>query len=289
MFKLGAFTDEISQDLAKACDVCAEFGVKGAEIRGVWETPCQKLLDAQVLEIERIVNEHGMTVCSVASPFGKCELEDTAAVADHMDILRRCSDIALELGCNLVRGFAFWGHGRREKPWDLILKAFEPVPGILEDKGIVLGLENEAACYVGTAVHTRKFLDLLRCNRVKVIWDPANHVQDVEGLETPVFPEGYELIRPDLVHVHVKDAAPAPDGKVPNVFMGAGICRWQEQFQALKRDGYQGFCSLETHVRPESLPSGMMAQYGRWLSGDDRESASRVCLAWIRDTLMTLS
>ena len=289
MFKLGAFTDEISQDLARACAVCIEFGATGAEIRGVWDTPCQKLTDAQVQDVKRIVGDHGMVVSSLGSPFGKCELDSRDEVAQHMDILRRCADIARELDCDLVRGFAFWGHGAREKPWDKMLEAYEPVPGILEEKGVILGLENEAACYVGTAQHTRHFLDLLQCDRIKATWDPANHVQDLDGRDVPSFPDGYRVIKDDLVHVHVKDAAPSADGKMPNVFMGTGVCEWQRQFQALKDDGYEGFCSLETHVNPDKFPEDMQATYGHYLTGEGREGASRVCLAWIRDAVAELA
>jgi sugar phosphate isomerase/epimerase len=288
MFRLGAFTDEISQDLEQACKVCREFGAEGAEIRGVWQTPVQKLTDDQVREIKRIVADHGMVVCSIGSPFGKCELENPGEVAQHMDILRRCADIGLELGCTLVRGFAFWGHGARTKPWDKMVKAYEAVPAILEEKGITLGLENEAACYVGTALHTRHFLDLVKIPRIEAVWDPANHVQDPDGVDVPTIPEGYEAIKADIVHVHVKDAAPRPDGSTPNVFMGMGICRWKEQFQALKDDGYEGFCSLETHVNPEQFPPDMAARYASYLTGEGREGASKVCLAWIRDAVAGL-
>ena len=289
MFRLGAFTDEISQDLAMACEVCKEFGVEGIEIRGVWDSPCQELTDGQVRDIGRMAADHGLVVCSIASPFGKCELDDTAEIGRHMDILRRCADIGNELGCRLVRGFAFWGHGAREKPWDKMLRAYDPVPAIIEEKGIILGLENEAACYVGTAGHTRFFLDRLGCGRVKALWDPANHVQDPDGLAVPSFPDGYRLIQADLVHVHVKDAAPKSDGAVPNVFMGTGICRWREQFQGLKDDGFSGFCSLETHVQPEQFPPELHERYGRYLTGEGKAGASKVCLAWIRDTLQQLA
>lgn len=288
MFKLAAFTDEISQDLVRACQVLNEFGAEGIEIRGVWDTPSQKLTDAQVADIKAIAADHGLTVCSIGSPFGKCELDEPQQVAEHMDILRRCADIGLELGCAVIRGFAFWGHGARVKPWDRMLEAYAPVPGILEEKGVVLGLENEAACYVGTAGHTRTFLDRLRCDRVKAIWDPANHVQDPDSDTQPVFPDGYGAIAKDLVHVHVKDAVVQPDGKRPNVFMGRGVCQWKQQFQAFKDDGYDGYVSLETHVNPENFPEDLRPKYGHYLTGEGREGASKVCLAWIRDTIAAL-
>ena len=289
MFKVGAFTDEISQDLKKACEVCNEFGVEGAEILGVWDTPSQELTDAQVRDIKALMADHNMVVCSIGSPFGKCDLDSPSEVAQHMDFLRRCSDIGLELGCNMVRGFAFWDHDQvAEKPWDKMLAAFEPVPGILEEKGTILGLENEAATYVGTASQTRYFIDRLGCARVKSLWDPANHVQDPQGRDTPSFPDGYDCVKQDLVHVHVKDAAPAEDGSMPNVFLGMGLCKWQEQLQAFKNDGYDGFISLETHVNPEKFPAELQEKYGQYLGGEGREGASKVCLAWLRDTIAAL-
>lgn len=290
MFKLAAFTDEISQDLAHACTVLRGFGGEGAELRGVGGTAVNKFSDAQVREIKQILADAGIAAVSMGSPFGKCELADGGEVAQHMDILRRCCDIGLELGCNLVRGFAFWDRQQAgEKPWDAMLAAYEPVPGILEEKGCILGLENEAACYVGAAGHARRFLDALGCERVKAIWDPANHIQDPQSEGCPPFPDGYELLKPDIVHVHVKDAAPDGQGRCPNCFLGEGLAQWPQQLQALKDDGYKGCISLETHVKPERLTPELRERYGQHIGGDERESASKVCLAWLRDTVDALA
>ncbi len=289
MFALAAFTDEISRDLVHACRVCNEFGVTGAELRGVWETHVQDFSPAEIRQAKQILDDHGMTVCSLGSGFGKCALEDPRQVAEHIDLLRRLGDIGHELGCSLIRGFAFWDRDQvKEKPWDAMLKAYEPVPAILEETDMILGLENEAACYVGTAAHTRKFLDMLQCPRVKAIWDPANHVQDPQGTPVPTYPDGYNLVKQDMVHVHVKDARPNDQGEVPNVFLGMGICHWKEQLAAFKEDGYEGYISLETHVNPESFPPEMQEQYGQYLSGTGREGASKVCLAWLRDAMAAL-
>jgi sugar phosphate isomerase/epimerase len=290
MFKLAAFSDEISQDLAHACKVIEQFGGTGVEIRGVWDTPVQQLTDAQVTEIKRVVSDHGLSVCSIASPFGKCALDEPDEVAQHMDILRRCADIAKELDCNLIRGFAFWDREQvPEKPWEAMAAAYEPVPAILAEKGVLLGLENEAACYVGTAGHARIFLDRLACERIKAIWDPANHVQDPQSEDVPAFPDGYALIRDDMVHVHVKDAVIEGDGNRPNVFLGEGLCRWPEQLKAFQEDGYEGYISLETHVNPDRFPKHLEEGYGNYLKGEGRGAASMVCLAWLRDTLSTMA
>lgn len=284
MFRLAAFTDEISQDLAHACEVCAEFGAVGVEIRSVNGKGVQEFTSRDVRDVKRIVESHGLIVCSIASPFGKCELDDRREVAQHMDYLRRCGDIARELDSRLVRGFAFWGHGQRDKPWDEMLRAYEAVPPILEDLDIVLGIENEYTCHVGTAQDTFRFLNRLGCDSVRAVWDPANHIQDVNNDDVPTFPDGYRLIRDRIVHVHVKDAKVAEDAR-PTVYLGQGQVNWAEQFQALKDDGYDGFVSLETHVGEEDFPRELEPSYGHYRSGSNEEAASRVCLAWIRDTM----
>ncbi len=290
MFQLAAFTDEISQDLAHACAVIRSFDGAGVEIRGVWDTPVQELTGPQVAEIRRIVADHGLEVASIASPFGKCTLENPAEVAEHMDILCRCGAIASELGCGLVRGFAFWDHDQAaEKPWEVMCEAYKPVPDILERGDFILGLENEAACFVGTAGHARTFLERMNCGRIKAIWDAANHVQDPQSDGVPTFPDGYGLIRADMVHVHVKDAIVEAGGGRPNVFLGEGLCRWQEQLEAFKNDGYDGYVSLETHVDPGRFPEHLREPYGQYLKGDGREAASAVCLAWLRDAIETMT
>ncbi len=288
MFRLAAFSDEISQDLAHVCRVLNDFGARGVELRRVWNTPVQDLTDGQVSEIRGIVEDNGLDVCSVASPFGKCELDDAGEIAAHMDMLRRCTEIGHALGCSLIRGFAFWGHGKRNKPWDKMSAAYEPVLRILEDGGATLGLENEAACYVGTGRHLRKFLDLIDCPQIKATWDPANHIHDPDNDEQPVFPDGYEAVAADMVHVHVKDAAVLPDGQRANVFLGEGQCQWHRQFRAFKRDGYEGYVSLETHVDPERFPESLRERYGRYLTGEGREGPSKASLAWLRNALAEL-
>lgn len=299
MIRLAAFTDEISQDFAHACQVLNQFGAKGAEVRGVWDKGVHKLSATELREARRILDDNGLAACSIGSPFGKCELDDKTAIAEHMDILRRCSDAAHELGCTLIRGFAFWGPLRdvphiwlqpvQPRPWDRMLTAFEPVPGILEEHGTVLGIENEYACWIGTAGHAREFVERLGSDRVRVIWDPANHVHDVEGGEhVPAFPDGYEAVKDLTVHVHIKDAAPTGDGGVQDVFITTGLVDWEAQLRRLHDDGYDGYVSLETHVTSDDFPESLRDDYGKYLEGEPREAASRASLAWLRDVLKRL-
>jgi sugar phosphate isomerase/epimerase len=52
-----------------------------------------------------------------------------------------------------------------------------------------------------------------------------------------------------IAHMHCKDAVVKPDGSTEWAPMGAGGIDWLGQFRALRRDGYRGALSLETHWR----------------------------------------
>ena len=68
-YKLAVFSDEVSQDLAKAISVAREYGLAGLEIRSVWDKPPQNLDSSDINEIRKQVREAGLKVCSIASPF----------------------------------------------------------------------------------------------------------------------------------------------------------------------------------------------------------------------------
>jgi sugar phosphate isomerase/epimerase len=78
---------------------------------------------------------------------------------------------------------------------------------------------------------------------VGLVWDPAN--ASILG-ETP-FPDGYAAIpRGRIAHVHAKDCVVA-DHKPTWGPVGEMALDWRGQIAALRRDGYDGWVSLETH------------------------------------------
>jgi len=276
MFKLAIITDEVSQDLSRAVALAEEFGLHALEIRSVWEKGPEELSHEEVRRIKRMAEEAGLEICAVASPFFKCDIDSEGEIRRHYDILRRCAEVAHMLGTNLVRGFAFWRRGRGEEPpYTLIAKRYEPAIKIAEEMDIVIGLENENSTMLTNARRVVKALEAMGFpERVKAVWDPQNNFRDPDG-ERP-FPEGYETIKPHMVHVHMKDADPKTGEAVP---IGEGFVGWREQLSALLKDGYTGYVSLETHYRPkEALPEGIaqLPRGSQFSAGG--EEGSRVCL-----------
>ncbi|MBD3174210.1 MAG: TIM barrel protein [Armatimonadia bacterium] len=290
MFKLACFTDEISQDLSHALSVCKEFGLDGIELRSAWGKGPHENDTGDVAKIKGLIEESGLEVACIASPFFKCDLGDESAYKDHLGILRRSIDLGRQLGTNVIRGFTFW---RTADPddglYDEIIKWFAEPVKILDSEGAVLGIENEAACHIGSAQELRVFLDRLGADRVKGIWDPSNQVYMPDEVPMPV-PGGYELIKDDIVHVHMKDSKRLPGGDRTHVPVGDGEVDWPQQFALLKKDNYQGYCSLETHWRPsDELTEELMNQPGGEKYTEGAEAGSRVCLQNIQGMLRDLA
>jgi L-ribulose-5-phosphate 3-epimerase len=251
--RLCVVTDEISQDLAHALDVCEDEGLSTVELRAVDGANIVSHDDASLEKLQAIVEGRGFRVGSIASPLLKCHLHGDgdpqgathfaapASREDQWRILERSFEVAHRFGAPLVRTFSFW---RVPNPKDVREEVAEVIAGAAErtgEAGLTLGIENEHACNLATGAETRWVLDRVPSPALGVIWDPGNEAV----MDSEPFPGGYEQVRDRVVHVHLKDA----DESGNWVKMGAGIIDYPGQFRALTEDGYEGLLSLETHYQ----------------------------------------
>ncbi len=278
--KLALFTDEVSQDLEKALQLGARYGCVGAEIRSVWDTPVPKLSAEQVREIKRLLDSYGMKCAAIASPVFKCELDDPAAQAEHLEFLRRCIGIGQELGTNIIRAFAFWRRQQPEEVWERVKAQFAPAIPIAEAEGAILALENEPSTYSGAAAEVARLIEELDSPAVRAVWDPGNEVH-IPG--TTPYPDSYRLLAPHMVHMHIKDGLRDPDPRV--VCVGDGMVDWKGQFQDLQAAGYDGYLSLETHWRPVSLTQEQANRPGGASFSEGGEYATDLCLQRLTELL----
>ncbi len=262
--KLAVITDEIDMDLGRALDVMAEYGVQGAELRQLWDKNISDAPSEYWQRAKRELDSRGMTVVGVASPFYKCGLPgaepdgpagplhgaSARGLGDQITLLERCIEAAQFFGTPLIRTFSFWKHGSlTPEQEETIADAYAEPAAMAERAGVILGIENEHACCLGTGAQTARVLEEIGSKSVRAIWDPGNALM---AGELP-YPDGYAAIKDFVVHVHIKDAAlpvgaPAPEWAI----VGKGAIDFAGQLAALKRDGYGGWLSLETHL---ALPS----------------------------------
>jgi len=290
--KLAAISDEISQEFEHALDVMCEYGATGVELRGLWGTNISDLTNEQVQRARTAIAARGLEVVCLATPFYKCDLEtpDAGAPAGPLhlatprglrqqtDLLKRCIELAHAFDTRLLRVFSFW---RKEAPSpqidDRIVAAFDAPVALAEEAGVTLVLENEHACFVGSGAEAARIASRIDSPHFRICWDPGNAF----SLGEVPYPDGYEAVRPWVAHVHIKDArmVETPDHGAQARFcvIGEGEIDYPGQFAALKRDGYNGYVSLETHYVP---------QHGSGPNGKGTpEDGSRPCLAALRTLL----
>lgn len=292
--QLAAITDEISQDFAHALDVLVEYSATGAELRGLWGTNIADLSDTQIAQAKAELQARGISPICLATPFYKCDLaaevENAGEAAGRMHLatprgleqqmtmLKRCIEIAHNLDVTFLRVFSFWRKELLTPELETrIVAAFAEPVELAEREGITLLLENEHACYIGTGAEAARIAQAVNSPHFKLVWDPGNAFG---AGETP-YPDGYEAVKPWLAHIHVKDARivdTPPHGPQPKwCVVGEGEIDYVGQFAALKRDGYTGYVSLETHYIPEKGNG----EGGRGTP----EDGSRPCLAALQKFL----
>lgn len=272
--RIAAITDEFSPDLEKALEPMAAIGMTGAELRVVWGKNIMDLTDDELKRARDVVQSKGMEVISIASPILKCVLpgapeidtrfqQDVFASKHTFDDQPRLTDraffIAQLMGAKIIRVFSYWRSVDPAACFDGVVEATMGLAEKAKSADLIIGLENEHACNIGTAAESAKILAAAQHPNLKLVWDPANALV---GGENP-FPYGYGLLPKDrIVHVHAKDCH--MEGHKPIWGpLGTRHVDWKGQIAALMADGYTGWLSLETHWPGPG--------------GNDKMAASTIC------------
>jgi L-ribulose-5-phosphate 3-epimerase len=266
-FRISVINDEISQDFGRACELAArEFGMRWIELRGMWNKNIVNLDAKEIAEAQRILKRYELRVTDIASPLFKVDWPGAPKSkfspdgpqfgADFTfdqqdDVLARSIALARTFGAGRVRCFDFW---RLDDPAPYRSAMNQTLHAAAEkagERGVILVLENDAACSTGTAAEAAKVLEAVQSPNFMLNWDPGNAA---ERGETP-YPNGYHILPKNRIgHCHCKDAIRKPGGGYAWAAVGRGLIDWAGQFRALLRDGYRYAVSLETHWRGAGTP-----------------------------------
>jgi sugar phosphate isomerase/epimerase len=270
---IAAITDEFSPNLARAIPMLKEIGMTGAELRVINGKNIMDLNDDELKRTKDMLKEADLEVVSIASPVLKCVLPNAPEVdsrfqhdifaskhtfEDQPRLIEHALSLAEFFGAPIVRVFSYWRTVDPVKCFDAIVKALTGMAEQAAATNVIIGLENEHACNVGTATESAKVLEAISHPNLQLVWDPANAL--VAGEEP--YPSGYSLLpKGRIAHVHAKDCHMDDDKPVWGP-LGTRHVKWKEQISALLADGYRGYISLETH----------------WPGpNQDKAEASRIC------------
>ena len=268
--RLSVITDEISQDLEAALGVCEDLGIATVELRAVGGANIVSHDRSSLEWIKATLEDGDFDVCAISSPFLKCHLHGNGAPrgATHFaapasreeqwDVLERSLSVARLLGAPVVRAFSFWRVPDPASVRGEVVRVLAEAVERAQEAGLVLALENEHECNVGTGAEARWVLDLIPSPSFGLVWDPGNEAM----MGSEPFPGGYSHVRGRVTHVHLKDVDEGGNWTK----LGTGIIDYPGQLRALAQDGYAGVLSLETHYE---IP-------GTGLEGATRESVAAI-------------
>src|ERR687883_891157 len=253
MWTLSGFIDEISPDFDEQCKVASGLGLKYAEVRSAWNVNILDLTDEQLSTVKETRADHGLAVSSIGSPIGKIYIDE--AFEPHLERMKHATDVAHELDAPYIRIFSFFlrpGANAADHRGEVI-ERMRALARVAEDADIVLLHENEKDIYGDVPSRCLDVVRSVDSPHLRLAWDPANFVQ----VGVRPYTEGYQMLRPYVEYVQIKDAL-AADGSV--VTAGKGDGEVPETIRALRHDGFDGFFSLEPHLSAATAAGGFSGQ-----------------------------
>ena len=260
-FRLGIITDEISGDFETALSFLSSAHLQWCELRELWGKNIMNLSPDEVAKAKRLIDEHGLQVSDIASPLFKWNLPKMPAHGnekrdefrasfteeDASRLLDRSFELARSFGTRKIRIFSYWRVPDPEKAYSYVRDRLAKAAEVAAKNEMILVLENEHSCNVGSGRELGKILKDINSPALRGNWDPGNAVMLGEA---DAYPAGYAEVRGLFAHVHIKDVRTnAKTGKREWAPVGGGVIDWRAQLRDLRKDGYQGTLSLETHYR----------------------------------------
>jgi L-ribulose-5-phosphate 3-epimerase len=259
-FHLGIITDEISTDLDEAVNFISSYKLHWAELREIWGKNLMIAPQDSLERAKKLLAAHNVTVSDIGSPLFKWNIPGVATKPNEKrdfalgQYTEDDSDAALEksfqlarfFGTHKVRIFSYWRVADPEKVYPQVRDRLAKAARLAQKNDIILALENEHECNVGTGQELGRILRDVNSPALRGNWDPGNAV--MLG-ETP-YPDGYLAVKGLFPHMHVKDVRKnAATGKLEWAPVGGGMVDFKGQIAALRKDKYSGTMSLETHYK----------------------------------------
>lgn len=238
--KLSGFADEINPQLDEQIRVLKKLGMHYVEMRGA---NGKGLVEYPLDEVEKIkeqLDENDIHLSSVGSPIGKIQITDD--FEDHFKLFCHTVNIAHVMEVPYIRMFSFFmPEGEDpEKYHDEVFRRVGRMADYAAKHNVILLHENEKEIYGDVADRCRKLMEEFYSDHFKAVFDFANFVQCHQDTK-----EAYEMLKPYIEYVHVKDAEWESGHVVP---AGHGDGNVKEILKMLKESGYEGFLSLEPHL-----------------------------------------
>lgn len=254
---LAVVTDEISSDPITAVELGMEWGIAHFELRSVASGRLPEISSADRGRLRSLAARSDVTLTAMSPGFFKAPLDSPETDRQSRDGLPKALDLAAELSISKMIFFAARKDDMpRSEAVPRVADLLAQCADACQEAGVLLLLENEHICWADNGMNALDILQQTQHPNIALNWDPCNSVWSGG---TP-FPDEYERIKAHVRHLHVKDTARDGRGEFHGMPIGEGEVPWREQLRALRRDGYEGPYTVETHYTPKVSGSRRCAE-----------------------------
>lgn len=277
MFQLAAFADEISPDFDVQIEHCKKNGITHFELRSVAGKNVLDFDNTLRNEIKTRLDDNGLAVACIGSPIGKVKLDESFEA--HFDRFKIAVELSEFFDAPFIRIFSYYpatGSTHDDfvkKNRSEVMRRLQCQVDYLDGVNRVLIHENEANIYGEKGAQCLDIHQTILSSKLKAAFDFANFVQ---AGEDPL--KCWPLLKPHVVHFHIKDAIMGTGKVVP---AGKGDGHIAEILKDAIAGGYKGFFSLEPHLSAHEQFSGFT---GPALFQTAVESFRQIC----RESAITL-
>jgi sugar phosphate isomerase/epimerase len=214
------------------------LGFDGVELRGSPgehigpdETPASRAA------IKKMFADAGVRVACIMG-YSKFTHDDPAKLQTDIDSAIKFVQVARDIGCPTLRifggEFAKDGH---EASLQRVIAGLKQVAPVAQKAGVKLAIETHDDWCKGE--NLMAVIRGVNSPALGVCWDIGN-ASWVEPLE-----KTHAAVKAHIYHVHFKDAARKPDGKVHSTLPGTGQVDMRQGLKLLNQGGYTGWLSFE--------------------------------------------
>ena len=240
--KRSIITDEVSQNPDEVIAFAKAFELDGLELRTICNQGLLEMEESLIQALKARFQEACLPICCFSLPLFKCDIEDRVTQQAQIAAFPRLLRYAQMLQTRIMRGFCFW---RCDHPHARLREVYRQIAPMAQDAGVTIVLESDPSVNGHTAVELGALIDCIDHPAVQALFDGGNYPFSPDA-QTPL--ASYAVLRERIRHVHVKDAL-RENGSARAVCIGTGEGQVRETLAALRKDGYDGWLSLETHYR----------------------------------------
>jgi sugar phosphate isomerase/epimerase len=256
---LGICSEEVIRpSVDEALAAIRGYGFKAIQFNMVnvygMEIPPADIIDPMEMErIGRVAEAMDLNIIALNGTFNMLG-SDPEALKKDIESFEKMASVCSKLGkeCKLMtlctgsrNPYSKWSahpFNQTAEGWKTCKDVTKNLLAIAEKYDLYLGLETECGNVVNSAKKARQYIDELETNRIKIILDISNMVNDGEA--TPedidrITKEAFDYLGEDIMIAHAKDLLPRAVIDWTNA--GRGIVNFDLILQLLEKYNYNGY------------------------------------------------